>query len=106
MKAASSSSSLMARPKSSSENSSAEAADERVNLSSNIHAQQGIERYPVAPVSVASTGIHGVSSSAWFPMRKIPGLRNVSLLPVLVFEERSWVGSSACTFKDACEDSG
>lgn len=49
--------------------------EDLVNLSSNPHAQHGMERYPEASQSVANTGTHGVSSSAWFPMRKTPGLK-------------------------------
>ena len=36
----------------------------RSYLASNVQAQHGIDRYPVAPHIVERTGIHGVSSSA------------------------------------------
>lgn len=42
---------------------------------SNAQAQQGMDKYPEAEDSVANTGIQGVSSSAWFPIRKVPGRR-------------------------------
>ncbi len=44
------------------------------------HAQHGIERYPEAQTRVASRGTHGVSSSAWFPMRKDSAGRSVVLV--------------------------
>ena len=47
--------------------------EERSNLASKAHEQHGIERYPEASCNVESTGIHGVNSSAWFPMTKTPG---------------------------------
>jgi hypothetical protein len=47
--------------------------EERSNLESKAHEQQGIERYPEASWTVESTGTHGVNSSAWFPMMKTPG---------------------------------
>ena len=47
--------------------------EERSNFESKAHEQQGMERYPEALCIVESTGIHGVNSSAWFPMMKTPG---------------------------------
>ncbi len=65
---------------------------------SNVHAQHGIDRYPLAAQSVASRGTHGVSSSAWFPMRNTPGFR-------CGWDASGWasaVGSRASTRRASC----
>ena len=54
-------------------------SEDRLNRVSNDHVQQGIDRYPDVLYSVDSTGIQGVSSSAWFPMMKVLSLRKALL---------------------------
>lgn len=68
---------------------------DRSNRESNVHAQHGIDKYPDALERVESTGTHGVSSSAWFPIRNAPGTRYGCKLG----DSRNVVGSSASTCK-------
>ena len=45
-----------------------------------FHAQHGILTNPHAPADAARAGTHGVSSSAWFPIKNAPGGIKLGLL--------------------------